>query len=282
MQSVTLIADSGATKAEWCLINNGRKRTIITQGISPYFLNTQQIIELLQKELLPGLKKVIVSDIHYYGTGCANPDNAASIKKALRKVFPAAKVEVNTDLMAAARAVCGHEKGIACILGTGSNSCYYNGKKIVKNSPGIGYILGDEGSGAYLGKKVLQYYMYDTFDEDLRARFDAKFLTNKVEILDNVYKKPLANRYMASFAIFLADNRGHYMIENILEDGLNDFYFQHLCKYREVWSMPVSFVGSVAFGFRDVLQELCNSYEFELGKVMKNPMPGLIDYHKNA
>jgi N-acetylglucosamine kinase-like BadF-type ATPase len=282
MHSVTLIADSGATKAEWCLINNGRKRTFFTQGISPYFLNTQQIIELLQQELLPNIKKVVVEDIHYYGTGCANPDNAASMKKALKKVFPGAKVEVNTDLMAAARAVCGHEKGIACILGTGSNSCYYNGKKIVKNSPGIGYILGDEGSGAYLGKKVLQYYMYDTFDEDLRSRFDAKFLTNKKEILDNVYKKPLANRYMASFAIFLAENRGHYMIENILEDGLNDFYFQHLCKYTEIWTLPVSFVGSVAFGFKDVLQELCNSYEFELGTVMKNPMPGLITYHKNA
>ena len=282
MQSVTLIADSGATKAEWCLIHNGRKRTLFTQGISPYFLNTQQIVDLLEKELAPGLKKVTVEDVHYYGTGCANPENAASIKKALKKVFPGAKVEVNTDLMAAARAVCGHEKGIACILGTGSNSCYYNGKKIVKNSPGIGYVLGDEGSGAYLGKKVLQYYMYDTFDEDLRARFDAKFLTNKVEILDNVYKKPLANRYLASFAIFLADNRGHYMVENILEDGLNDFYFQHLCKYREVWTSPVNFVGSVAFGFKDILQELCNSYEFELGTVMKNPMSGLVTYHKSS
>jgi glucosamine kinase len=282
MQSVTLIADSGATKAEWCLVNNGRKRTIFTQGISPYFLNTQQIIELLQKELLPSLKKVTVEEVHYYGTGCANPENVASIKKALKKIFPEASLEVSTDLMAAARAVCGHEKGIACILGTGSNSCYYNGKKIVKNSPGIGYILGDEGSGAYLGKKVVQYYMYDTFDEDLRARFDAKFLTNKVEILDNVYKKPLANRYLASFAIFLAENRGHFMIENILEDGLNDFYFQHLCKYREVWTTPVSFVGSVAFGFKDVLQELCNSYEFELGTVIKNPMSGLISYHKDS
>lgn len=282
MQSVTLIADSGATKAEWCLIHNGRKRTLFTQGISPYFLNTQQIVDLLEKELAPDLKKVTVEEVHYYGTGCANPENAASIKKALKKVFPGAKVEVNTDLMAAARAVCGHEKGIACILGTGSNSCFYNGKKIVKNSPGIGYVLGDEGSGAYLGKKVLQYYMYDTFDEDLRARFDAKFLTNKVEILDNVYKKPLANRYLASFAIFLADNRGHYMVENILEDGLNDFYFQHLCKYREVWTSPVNFVGSVAFGFKDILQELCNSYEFELGTVMKNPMPGLVTYHKSS
>jgi N-acetylglucosamine kinase-like BadF-type ATPase len=182
--------------------------------------------------------------------------------------------------MAAARAVCGTEKGIACILGTGSNSCYYNGRTIVKNSPGIGYVLGDEGSGAYLGKKVIQYYMYNTFDEDLRARFDAKYVTTPTEILDNVYKKPLPNRYLASFTMFLAENRGHYMVENIIEDGLNDFFFQHLNKYNEVWKYPVNFVGSVADGFKDVIQSLCSSYEFELGKVLKNPMQGLAGYHK--
>jgi glucosamine kinase len=149
----------------------------------------------------------------------------------------------------------------------------------VKNSPGIGYVLGDEGSGAYLGKKVIQYYLYNTFDEDLRSRFDAKFVTTPVEILENVYKKPLANRYLASFAIFLAENRGHYMVENIIEDGLNDFIINHLYKYRESWIMPLNFAGSIAFGFRDVLKELCNSYELEMGVVMKNPMEGLIKYH---
>lgn len=278
---VTLIADSGATKAEWCLINNGKKKILFTQGISPYFLNTDQVADLVTNELLISLKKITVEHIFYYGTGCANPENAKSIKTALQRVFPKARVHVNTDLMGAARAVCGREKGIACILGTGSNSCYYNGKAIVKNSPGIGYVLGDEGSGAYLGKKVLQYYLYDTFDEDLRARFDAKFVTTPSEILDQVYKKALPNRYMASFALFLAENRGHYMIENIIEDGLNDFFFQHLCKYSEVWKYPVNFVGSVAFGFKDVIEQLCSSYEFELGKVLKNPMEGLIDYHKD-
>lgn len=276
---VTLIADSGATKAEWCLINNGKKKTLFTQGISPYFLNTEQIATLVETELAKKLKNAGIEEIYYYGTGCANPENAKSVKKALKQVFPAARIEVNTDLMAAARAVCGNEKGIACILGTGSNSCYYNGKKIVKNSPGIGYVLGDEGSGAYLGKKVIQYYLYNTFDEDLRSRFDARFVTNPVEILDNVYKKPLPNRYLASFAMFLVENRGHYMIENILEDGLNDFYFQHLCKYSEVWKYPVNFVGSVAYGFKDVLEQLCHAYEFELGTVLKNPMPGLVKYH---
>src|SRR6476619_192523 len=140
--------------------------------------------------------------------------------------------------MAAAKALCGNEKGIACSLGTGSNSCYYNGNKIIKNSPGLGYILGDEGSGAYLGKKVIQYYLYNIFDDDLRARFDDRFLTNSVEILNTIYKQPLPNRYMASFAIFLAENRGHYMIENIIEDGLNDFFFNHVDKYRESRSLP--------------------------------------------
>jgi len=278
---VTLIADSGATKAEWCLLNNGKKKTLFTQGISPYFLNTDQIAELVTKELTVKLKNVTVEHIYYYGTGCSNIDNAKNIKKALTRVFPTAEASVNTDLMGAARAVCGHEKGIACILGTGSNSCYFNGKSIMKNSPGIGYVLGDEGSGAYLGKKVLQYYLYNTFDEDLRARFDAKFVTTGSEILDNVYKKPLPNRYMASFALFLAENRGHYMIENIIEDGLNDFFFQHLCKYNEVWKYPVHFIGSVASGFKDVLEQLCHSYEFDLGTVLKNPMEGLVKFHKD-
>lgn len=279
MSGIKLIADSGATKTEWCLLNNGKKKTIITQGISPYFLNADQIIELLQKELKPKLKHIDVNEVFYYGTGCANPANAKMVKKAISKVFTDTEIEVTHDLMAAARALCGNEKGVACILGTGSNSCYFDGKKIVKNSPGLGYVLGDEGSGAYLGKKVIQYYMYETFDYELKGRFEQTYKTNAAEILEHVYKKPLPNRYLAGFAKFLAENRGHYMIENIIEDGLNDFFFNHLCKYRESWTLPIHFAGSIAFGFKDVVQQLCNSYEFEMGKILKNPMDGLIAYH---
>lgn len=279
MSVVKLIADSGATKAEWCLLTEGKKKTFFTQGISPYFLNTEQITDLLTKELKPHLKNTPIEEIYYYGTGCANVTNAKSVKTAIGKVFAGARIEVTHDLMAAARALCGRQKGIACILGTGSNSCYYDGRKIVKNSPGLGYVLGDEGSGAYLGKKVIQYYLYGTFDDELRGRFDLTYTTNPTEILESVYKKPLPNRYLAGFARFLAENRGHYMIENIIEDGLNDFFFNHLCKYKEVWTLPVNFTGGVAFGFKDVLQHLCGNYEFELGKVMKNPMEGLLEYH---
>lgn len=279
MASIKLIADSGSTKTEWCLLSGNKKKTFITQGMSPYFIGVAEMVAIMSAELIPKLKNAAIHELFYYGTGCGNPGNVKIVRAALKKVFPGVKVNVNHDLMGAARALCGIKKGIACILGTGSNSCYYNGKKIVKNSPGLGYILGDEGSGAYLGKKVLQYYLYDTFDEDLRARFDATFCTNSDEILNGVYKQSLPNRYLASYALFLAENRGHYMIENIIEDGLNDFFFNHVYKYRESWTLPIHFVGSVAYGFRDVLADLCKSYQLELGAVLKNPMQGLIRYH---
>ena len=223
-----LLADSGATKCEWCLLNGKKKQTVFTQGISPYFLNTGQIVELLKNELLPTLNNTTIGEIHFYGTGLSNPNNVKTILKALKQIFPSSGITADQDLMATARASCGSSKGIACILGTGSNCCYFNGKKILKVSPGLGYVLGDEGSGAYLGKKVVQYYLYNTFDEELRYKFDAKFVTNRIEILENTYKQPLPNRYLAGFTVFLAENRGHYMIENIIEDGLNDFFFQHL------------------------------------------------------
>ena len=277
-----LIADSGSTKCEWSLVNKKQRKSLFTQGISPYFQNVQQIEFILNNELVPQLKKQQPLEIYYYGTGCASNDNAAIVKKALRKTFPGASTQVTHDLMAAARATCGTSKGISCILGTGSNSCYYDGKKIVKNSPGLGYVLGDEGSGAYLGKKVLQYYLYKTFDEDLTYKFNDVYKTNKAEILEQVYKNPLPNRYLAEFTHFLADNRGHFMIENIIEDGLNDFFFQHLCKYNESWKYPIHFVGGVAYVFQDVVKQLVADYEFELGSILKNPMQGLAKYHSDS
>ncbi len=281
MSSVKLIADSGATKAEWCLIQGKKRKTIFTQGISPYFLNAEQISQILVNELLPFIGKTAIHEIYYYGTGCINTTNASIVKRALKNVFPTAdNVEVTHDVMAAARGLYGDDKGVACILGTGSSTCYYNGKKITNNKPGLGYVLGDEGSGACLGKKVIQYYLYETFDEELKGRFELKFNTSKDLILENVYKRPMANRYLASFTPFLSENRGHYMVENIIEDSLNDFFFLHICKFRESWTQPVSFVGGVSYYFKDVLQELCNAYEFTMGRILKNPMEGLSEYHK--
>lgn len=276
---IKLIADSGSTKTEWCLLKNNKKIVFASQGMSPYFVNAAQVENIMIKEVLPILKRNKPDEIYFYGTGCKNPENVKMFKKVFKKIFTGTSVYVDHDLSGAAKALCGDEKGIACILGTGSNSCYYNGKKIVKNSPGIGFILGDEGSGAYLGKKVIQHFLYHIFDDDLRARFEAKFVTTDSEILESVYKKPLPNRYLASFAIFLAENRGHYMIENIIEDGLNDFFYTHLISYPESSKLPVHFTGGIAYGFRDVVLQLCEGYDLKLGTILRSPMEGLIKYH---
>jgi N-acetylglucosamine kinase-like BadF-type ATPase len=275
-----LIADSGSTKCEWCFISNGRKQIIETQGASPYFLNGLQFASMMKEELLPALKNKIPSAIYFYGTGLGAAENRTMFKKAIRAVFPGSKIEVEHDLTGASRALCGKNKGVVAILGTGSNSGYYNGKKIIRNSPGLGYVLGDEGSGAYLGKKVLQYYLYKTFDAELHDKFLKQYDLSAADILDSVYKKPLPNRYIASFAMFLAENRGHYMIENIIEDGLWDFFSVHLAHYPESGKIPIFFTGSVAFGFQDILKELCKNFGWQVGKFLARPMEGLITYHK--
>ena len=275
-----IIADSGATKCQWTMVSSNKKTTFATVGISPYFLSAAQIQALVEKTFKNKIKLDSVNAVYFYGTGLSNPQNVTQLKKALKAVFTKASFDIQTDLVAAARATCQNKKGVACILGTGSNTGFYNGKKITKNSPGLGYVLGDEGSGAYLGKKVIQYYLYKTYDEDLMSRFEKKFATSKDEILNNVYKEATPNRYLAKFTEFLVENRGHYMIENIIEDGLNDFFYAHINKMNEAWLYPIHFVGSVAFGFKDIIKQLALSYEIELGSIIKSPMQGLITYHQ--
>ena len=276
-----LIADSGSTKCEWCFISNGRKQFINTQGASPYFLNELQLVDMMRKELLPSLKKSVPTSVYFYGTGCAAAANRAIVRRAINRIFPNARIAVEDDLTGAARALCGRNKGIVVNLGTGSFSAYYNGRKIIRESPGLGYVLGDEGSGAYLGKKVLQHYLYQTFDTEMRNKFEKKYQITASEILESVYKKPLPNRYIASFTMFLSENRGHYMIDNIIEDGLRDFFRVHLTIYPETGKIPIFFTGSVAFGFQDILKELCRDFGWETGRFIAKPMEGLIAYHKN-
>ena len=275
-----IIADSGATKCQRTMVSSNKKTNFATVGISPYFLSAAQIQALIEKTFKNKIKLDSVNAVYFYGTGLSNPQNVTQLKKALKAVFTKASFDIQTDLVAAARATCQNKKGVACILGTGSNTGFYNGKKITKNSPGLGYVLGDEGSGAYLGKKVIQYYLYKTYDEDLMSRFEKKFATSKDEILNNVYKEATPNRYLAKFTEFLVENRGHYMIENIIEDGLNDFFYAHINKMNEAWLYPIHFVGSVAFGFKDIIKQLALSYEIELGSIVKSPMQGLITYHQ--
>lgn len=273
-----LIADSGATKTEWCLLVNGKKKTIITQGLSPYFLTTPQIIEILDKELWKKVKGATVDVIYFFGTGCSSKANNAIVANAFKAQYPKAKITIDHDMMGAAISLCHQTKGIACILGTGSSTCFFNGKKIVKSRTGLGYALGDEGSGSYLGRKVIQYYLYETFDGELKHEFEKKFNVTRNDILENVYKKPFPQRYMATYAAFLSEHRGHYMIENIIEDGLIDFFFRHIIKFNESWKYPVHFVGGIAYHFKDVIKDLCNNYGLQLGTIHKRPMDGLVNF----
>jgi glucosamine kinase len=280
MSKHVLIADSGATKAEWVLLNNGKKSRAETPGLSPYFMNADAIQRTLHEHLKPSFLKTPISLVFFYGTGCAARSNALLVKKSLQSIWPKADIQVFDDLLGATRSLCGHEPGIACILGTGSSSSLYNGKKITQQLPGLGYALGDEGSGSYLGKKLIQYFLYDLLDKELRVKFENQYKLGRAEILQAVYKGAAPSRFLASFTPFLSANRGHYMIENILEDGFQDFFFHHIRRYKLADRVPIHFTGSVAYVFRDWIRYLCQSHGYQLGQILPKPMPGLVRFHQ--
>lgn len=280
MEGLKLIVDSGATKAEWRLIGKNKpSKSYLTPGITPYQMDTPAIVELLRSSLPAALFSKPIAQVFYYGTGCKTKAKAQVVKKALQQVFDAAEINVTHDLMAAAIATCGNQPGIACILGTGSNSCQFNGSRIVKNSPGLGYVLGDEGSGAYLGIRVVRHYLYGMFDKTLMLAFEEQFATSRDEILQKVYREAMPSRYLAGFSRFLSEHRGHFMIENIIEDGIRDFFNQHLNSYELSQKIPIHFVGSIAYFFRDKIDELCLEYGFNRGVIIQQPMTGLLKYH---
>lgn len=274
-----LIADSGSTKTDWCLLQSSKKKMLSTQGINPFFMMENDIVMILQDELKLNPTKIKLDEIHFYGAGINSDDKKKVIEKSLRKYFDVKKVNSYSDMLASARATCQHKKGIACILGTGSNTCLYDGKKIGFKTHALGYVLGDEGGGTSIGKKVLQYYLHEIFDENLLSKFVTQFGVSKDEILENIYRKPFPNRYLAKFTQFVIDNRGHYMIENIAEDCLNDLFINHLLRYPKIHQTPVHFTGSVAWHLKDILTNLAAQYDIQLGKVLQKPIKGLIDYH---
>ncbi len=275
-----LIAESGSTKTDWCLLKNGRKNIYSTQGFNPFFMTTEQMQQILSSELPKSASKQSIDEIHFYGAGIQNEENKKQVNLVLKEFFGAKKIYTHSDILASARATCAHQKGFVCILGTGSNTCFYNGKKIGFKTESLGYVLGDEGSGNHLGKKVLQYYLHGIFDEELQEAFATKYDCDKEVVLHQIYRMPFPNRYLASFARFIMEHRGHYMIENIAEDCINDLFINHLLRYPLIHKYPVHFTGSVAWHLRDVISSLCSQYEIEVGSIIQKPITGLIDYHK--
>jgi N-acetylglucosamine kinase-like BadF-type ATPase len=280
MQNKTiLIAESGSTKTDWCLLSGTKKKMFSTQGINPFFLLEHEISSILVHELKINVAKTVIDEIHFYGAGINSEDKKKIIVTCLKNHFNCKKVYSYSDMLAAARATCLHEKGITCILGTGSNTCYFDGKKIAFKTPALGYILGDEGGGTHLGKKIIQYYLHDIFDKELKEAFETKYQTTSDSILENLYRKPFPNRYLAQFAQFIFEHRGHYMIENIAEDCINDLFINHLVRYPKINTLPVHFTGSVSFYLKDIIKNMCEQYEISCGTIQQKPMKGLITFH---
>ena len=279
-----LIADSGSTKTDWCLCNRSTiLNSIQTQGINPYHQTEAAIEEVLREELLPQLTtipsvKPVSLNIIYYGSGCANATACNRIKEALFKVLGTKDVTIHSDLLGAARALCGHEEGIACVLGTGSNSCLYNGKEITANIPPLGYILGDEGSSAVLGRRLVGDCLKRQLPEALCNEFLAEYQLTQEILLEKVYRQPLANRFLASLTPFLSKHREVPEVHKLLVESFTDFFVRNVKQYRRPW-LPIHFVGSIANAFPAELKEAAESLGMELGTILQSPMEGLIKYH---
>ncbi len=280
-EKMVIIADCGSTKCDWLLLHGGRDQQLEnTVGFSPFFHSTEDIKKILEEQLLPKLKAETVSEIFFYGTGIHDEHRSEIVSAALRAVFPKAKVEVEHDLLAAARAVCGHNAGIACILGTGSNSCYYDGKSILDNVPSLGWLLGDEGSGTHLGKAILRAWFYRELPADLSAAFNAAYPEGQDVVKDRIYDKG-ANAYLATFTRFMGDNLKHPFIQKLVAESLDEFLDRHVVKYNGHQHVPINFVGSIAFHFQEILEECLEARKLKLGVVVRKPIYPLADFHRH-
>ena len=274
-----LIADSGTTKTEWCMINDkASTQTIITSGINPFYQDSENISTILQNEFTSDRR---FDSIYFYGAGCNNTQKQDIVRKSLNHVFQVDRIFVGTDLLAAAHSMCQDQSGIVCILGTGSNSCFYNGREIEANVSPLGFILGDEGSGAVLGKKLIGDILKKQLSQTLINDFFDSYQTSAAEILENVYKKPFPSRYLAGFAKFLSKNIANPEIEKIVVTSFAEFVTRNLIQYPEVESKPIHFTGSIAFHFEAQLREVIEQQHLILGNIEQAPMKGLVRYHSN-
>ncbi len=296
-----LIADSGSTKADWTLLHSPHPQhwdviaTFHTQGITPIHQSSDVIRQILGHELMPQLstfpRASLVNsraletpllqqiDISFYGSGCT-PAHVPEMKRRLSEFFPTSKIEIHSDLMAAARALCGREPGIACILGTGANSCLYDGEQMVQNTPAMGYILGDEGSGAVLGRLFMNALYKGRLPQQLREDFEKETRLTQQDIIQKVYREPQANRFLASTSEFISRHLDVEPLRQLVVQNFRDFFSHNIVPYQRP-DLPVSFVGSMAYHYENELQEAARAESFTVGKVMKSPMEGLIAYHSS-
>lgn len=276
-----LIADSGSTKTDWCVVENGvLVQQIFTKGTNPFFQSEEEISNEIATALLPELKTDEFDAVYFYGAGCGFPDKIEIVHRAISKQLKVkGNVEVATDMLAAARGLCGREAGIACIMGTGSNSCYYDGENIVANVSPLGFILGDEGSGACLGKLMVGDLLKNQMNPELKEKFLKQFDLTPADIIDRVYRKPFPNRFLASLSPFLAQNINEPCVHELVLNSFKAFFKRNIMQYENYQYLKVNLIGSVAFYYKEVLAEAAEAMGIQLGTIIQSPMEGLIKYH---
>lgn len=275
-----LIADSGSTKVDWRVVSeDGSVKSVYTEGINPVFVSRDYIVNVLRTKLRPEIKGGI-KDIFFYGAGVLSADLSNVLNEAFAEVFPGAKAHSASDILAAARSVCGHSVGIACIMGTGANSCFYDGERVVKNVKAGGFILGDEASGGVLGRKLVSDYIKGLLPAEIEAEFTKRYQLDYMKIVDMVYKQALPSRFLASFSPFLSEFRNHPHINHLLRSSFDEFFKRNVHQY-DYQNYEVNLVGSIAYYYQEIIKEVAAENQIKLGKILKSPIDGLVEYHKN-
>lgn len=279
MNKTLLIADSGSTKTDWLFIgSDGTKTELHTKGINPARDSRDTIYNVIYHELLTSLPdSANLQAIFFYGAGCIEPFDK-SVRSVLEELFPESNIEVESDLLGAARALCGHEEGIACILGTGSNSCLYNGKDITLHTPPLGYILGDEGSGTHLGKALVNGIFKGLFPHEMKEAFCNKFNLTMSDIIEHVYRQPSANTFLASLVPFIAEHRDHPVIHDLLIEVFRMFVNRNIAVYGHK-EMPINCVGGIAYQFKEELKEAIAKEGMKIGVILRRPIDSIVQYH---
>lgn len=273
-----LIADSGSTKTSWrAIYPEGEVKALESGGLNPVFMQDDQIIDVL--ETVQNAFGAEASKIHFYGAGVLGSDQRDRLHKLFRTMYPAASIEIASDLLAAARALCGHEDGIACIIGTGSNSCLYDGEMIIEKCGGGGFILGDEGSGAYFGRRMISDYIHNLMPGALADDLCAQENMSYNYLIDRVYRQPEPSRYLASFMPFISKHRSNAYFVEMLQDGFREFLRRNTSGY-DTAHLKIGFVGSVAYYFNQELAQAVEAEGLKLGQIIKAPIDSLVEYHK--
>lgn len=275
-----LLADSGSTKTDWGLVENGKLvKRLRTSGMNPFQMSEEAITEEIKTHLVPELPGTVLDEVHFYGAGCTK-EKQPIVERALRvNLTINGECEVASDMLGAARGICGHKPGIACILGTGSNSCSYDGKNLVKNVSPLGFILGDEGSGAVLGKLLVGDVLKNQMPEAITKRFFEKYKLTSAEIIDRVYRQPKPNTFLASFVPFLEENIDEPKIYNLVKESFRSFLRRNVMQYDGWQTLPIGFNGSIAKIYKKPLLEALEEEGMHLGRIIQAPMEAMVEYH---